>query len=80
VLIGDASNVEEAQTVARRVEERLRAPFTPGGRTLRISASIGLAIAEAGDDHSADDFLRKADSAMYEAKNSGKSRLRVFSG
>lgn len=80
VLIGDASNVEEAQTVARRVEERLRAPFTLGGRTLRISASIGLAIAEAGDDHSADDLLRKADSVMYEVKNSGKSRLRVFSG
>lgn len=45
----------------------------------RVSASIGLALAEAGD-HSADDLLRKADSAMYEAKNSGKSRLRVFSG
>ena len=79
VLIGGISSPEEAQAVARRVAERLRSPFSLGGRTLRVGASIGLALADPGD-RSAEDLLRKADTAMYDAKHAGKSRLKIFPG
>ena len=40
-----------------------------------ISASIGIAYAEAIDD--VDILLKKSDVAMYEAKNSGKAAYRI---
>jgi diguanylate cyclase (GGDEF)-like protein/PAS domain S-box-containing protein len=77
VIIGGAYDEEEVGVVARRVEERLRAPFGVGGRTVSIGASIGLAFSEPGD-ILAEKMLRKADGAMYGAKRAGKSQLKVF--
>lgn len=76
VLIRGASDADEAQAVARRVEDRLQAPFSLGGRSLRVGASIGLVFSGSGE-QSAEDLTRKADAAMYEAKRAGKARLSV---
>jgi GGDEF domain-containing protein len=46
-----------------------------GRRTVRVSASIGLATAAAGD--SLDDVLSLADRAMYGAKERGRGVLHV---
>jgi len=75
VLIGGTRDPGVAEAVARRIEERLRSPFGVGDRTLRVGASVGLAFSEPGD-ASAEDLLRKADRAMYEAKRTGKSQLK----
>jgi len=45
------------------------------GRTLSITASIGIALAERG---SADELFRNADFALYEAKSRGKNRSIMF--
>ena len=47
-----------------------------GRRWVRVSASIGLAMAAAGTDLA--DVLKRADTAMYEAKNGGRGRLYVL--
>ena len=44
-----------------------------------VSASIGIALAS-GPDVDADDLLRKADIALYEAKKNGRGRYQVFAG
>ena len=45
-------------------------------RDLRVGASIGVACTERGAAQTADDLLKQADRAMYEAKRAGKGSYR----
>jgi diguanylate cyclase (GGDEF)-like protein len=54
----------------------LRRPVRADGHELVVEASIGLAPAHPGD--TADELLRRADVAMYEAKSQGKGRQVVY--
>jgi EAL domain-containing protein (putative c-di-GMP-specific phosphodiesterase class I) len=56
------------------VLEAFEEPFVVAGRTLRVSASLGVVTA---DGH-ADDALRHADLAMYAAKAAGKGRQATY--
>ena len=67
------------ETVAERVLAGLRDPVlleSPHGSSVRVQASVGIASACGG---TADDLLRDADLALYEAKQLGKNRYAVFS-
>ncbi len=50
--------------------ERLKKPFLIDGRTIEIGASIG--VASRGDAEDAHELLRRADMALYEAKETGR--------
>jgi diguanylate cyclase (GGDEF)-like protein len=67
LLLAPLSEPVEATRVAERVRDTLRTHFQLESITLRVDASIGIAIAP---DHgsAADALLQKADVAMYEAK------------
>ncbi len=65
---------DDGERVATRVVEALDAPFHVGGTELLAHTSIGIAYGAPGR-ISADDVLRNADLAMYEAKSSGKRRF-----
>ena len=77
ILLEDIADVGEAIDVAERVAESLRMPFELAGRQVYLTASVGVALSVSGDDR-ADDLLRRADVAMYKAKNSGKAQYRLF--
>jgi len=77
VLLDGLAARDDANIVGERVEESLTEPFVVHGNTLKVSASIGIALAEAGVE-SADDLLRNAESAMHFAKAGGKRCLVVF--
>ena len=77
VLLDGLAARDDANIVGARVEEALTEPFVVQGNTLKVSASIGIALAEAGID-SAEDLLRNADAAMHFAKAGGKGRFVVF--
>jgi diguanylate cyclase (GGDEF)-like protein len=66
---------DHAATVAA-IAADLRRPLRAGGHELVVEASIGLAPARPGD--TADELLRRADVAMYEAKSLGKGRHVVY--
>src|SRR5690606_621195 len=51
-------------------------PIVVAGREASTPGSVGIALAEAGDD--ADALLRNADLAMYMAKRGGRGRYVVF--
>ncbi|HEY0359592.1 MAG TPA: diguanylate cyclase, partial [Mycobacteriales bacterium] len=55
-----------AHALAERIQAELTAPMLVGDATVRIGASIGIAMSAAGDDTSA--LLSVADAAMYDAK------------
>ncbi len=68
--------------LAERFQGIFDEPFDVGGRTARLTASIGVATARGGDPSGvrATDLVRDADLAMFAAKRGGRSRMRVFSG
>ena len=63
--------------IGRRVLASLSKPYDIGGHHLTVRATVGVAIAEP-EDRTADDLVRNADIAMYQAKSRGKGRLEVF--
>jgi len=71
VLLGDLRPGESSQ-VAERIIFALAAPVRAAGHDLLAQASIG--IADNDSDLGAAELLRRADVAMYSAKELGKSR------
>jgi GGDEF domain-containing protein len=53
-------------------------PFLVAGRELTVSASIGVAMAQAG--LGPEQLLRRADSAMYVAKSRGRAQFDIYDG
>jgi diguanylate cyclase (GGDEF)-like protein len=78
LLLEDVAGVEVAVAAARRICAAVRQPMVlPDGYELVASVSVGIALTEPGK--SADDMLRNADVAMYEAKAKGGGGIyRVF--
>lgn len=77
VLLENLSMTTIADDVARRILDIVRQPFTLAGRSVRISASIGLAFSE-GTHSTPGSLLRDADIAMYAAKGAGRDRRQRF--
>jgi diguanylate cyclase (GGDEF)-like protein/PAS domain S-box-containing protein len=75
VFLLEDTDVDGAVRIAERILEKLRVPFSLGGRELFVTASIGITVRHGG--RSAD-LLRDADLAMYRAKHSGKARYALF--
>lgn len=77
VLVRGIREPLEARAIADRVQAVLRAPFRLEGHEVVTGASIGIALSSPAD-HSADELVRHADMAMYQAKSLGKARSEVY--
>jgi diguanylate cyclase (GGDEF)-like protein len=79
VLEGEhrADVMKRAEAVANGSLAMLTQPVKLEEHTVYISASIGIALSEAGGE-SAPSLLRHADVAMFKAKNTGRSRIVHF--
>lgn len=78
VLAPDTRNQGEAIALAERVLEVFREPLPLRQGDLFVTASIGVASGADGHDLKAEDLLRHADTAMYQAKDAGRSCVAVF--
>jgi diguanylate cyclase (GGDEF)-like protein len=76
VLVG-LESARVALTAADRIVSELGRPVEVDGRTVDVTVSLGLTIHPGGAE-TADDLLRHADRAMYEAKASGGDTVRMF--
>ncbi len=76
-VLARVHRLEEAVELAERLVSTLEAPFTIGGREMSVHASVGIAVGEPGS-LTADELLRNADAAMYEAKRGGKRRYAQY--
>lgn len=77
VILKGAPSSESAELVAAKIVRDLAMSFMVSGQAVRISASVGIALAGEGA-ASADQLMRNADLAMYEAKAAGSNQYRVF--
>ena len=67
----------EATAIADRLLATLDNPFAVGGHTFRVTASIGVAVAD-GSTADPEILLRDADHAMVQAKRDGRERAVLF--
>ncbi|HVS42535.1 MAG TPA: amino acid permease, partial [Candidatus Dormibacteraeota bacterium] len=77
ILLEDLGSVEDAMLATDRVLAAFRRPVRVQGREIAIRASVGVALADGGT-VGAEELMRKADVAMYAAKEQGKARCIVF--
>jgi diguanylate cyclase (GGDEF)-like protein/PAS domain S-box-containing protein len=77
VLIEGITDKASVLATSVRVLEAFAHPIELASGPVTISASIGMAISTQ-QDRGVEEFLRKADLAMYEAKRNGKRRVELY--
>jgi diguanylate cyclase (GGDEF)-like protein/PAS domain S-box-containing protein len=78
LVIPNVAGREAAEAVARKVLAEFAAPLVVDGRDIQVNLSLGVALYP---EHGADieELLRRADAAMYQAKERGHQELRSTS-
>jgi diguanylate cyclase (GGDEF)-like protein/PAS domain S-box-containing protein len=74
VVVGDTH--QDIAELAERIRLAIQADSESATNTFPITASLGIAISEPGDDPAA--LLRRADAAAYVAKRAGKNRVETL--
>ncbi len=77
-LILDLADVAGCEPMLGRLLAAAALPVQVGDRTLQVSASLGIAMYPQDEEVDADQLLRQADQAMYQAKLAGKNRYHIF--
>lgn len=76
-ILCPATDLGAATRLAKHIAAAFEEPFVIEGQSIRITASIGLATApEQG--RTADELMRHADIALYEAKSQGRDQAISF--
>ena len=69
--------VSIAENIAKKILTQLATPIVLNEQDLHVSCSIGITMLS-GNDDGIDAVLRQADTAMYDAKHSGRNTFRFF--
>jgi diguanylate cyclase (GGDEF)-like protein len=77
ILVNGPNSATQIESISQRFLHRLESPIMVDGRSIWVGASIGLTQSNtiSKDDG---ELLRRADIAMYSAKQKGKMRLEWF--
>lgn len=70
-------SADQVETVGQKILNSLNQPYHLGAREYRISPSIGVSLFNGGM-HTVAELMRKADIAMYRAKQEGRNTMRFF--
>ena len=77
VLLQELAHPKDAVVVAKRVLAALAEPHSIGDRVLHVTASIGVSLYP-DDGLDAETLIKNADTAMYQAKESGRGSYKFF--
>ncbi|MBA3232549.1 MAG: diguanylate cyclase, partial [Propionibacteriales bacterium] len=76
LLLPHVTSMDMATTILDRAKQVLEQPIEVEGHLLTVSFSAGLAVG--GPGNSAEMLLRDADTALYAAKEGGRSRCEIY--
>ena len=76
-ILADMAKAEDAPMVVQRILDAFKEPFQLDDRELFMSASLGITLYPI-DATDADALLRNADTAMYRAKQHGRSACQFY--
>lgn len=77
-ILTDLPDVKSCAPILSRLLTAAAEPIQIGPYSLQVSASIGVTYFPQKEEVDADQLLRQADQAMYQAKLIGKNRYQVF--
>ena len=77
ILLSEVTHAADAAIIAEKIIAELKRAHRIGKDRLRISASIGLSTYPT-DGEDAETLIKNADTAMYDAKQSGRDKYRFF--
>jgi diguanylate cyclase (GGDEF)-like protein/PAS domain S-box-containing protein len=77
ILLRDISGTEGVMRLIRELLQSFEDPFIIGGSEILVTFSVGIALYPE-DSRCGDELLKKADTAMYASKKSGKNRFSFF--
>ena len=77
VLCGALRDDDDVGLIADRIVRGIRAPYIEEGRDLSITCSVGIVVTR-DPLTEPEQLIRDADGAMYEVKETGRNRYRVF--
>lgn len=80
VILESMTEEDDAVTLGSKIMPTLREPFILKSATVRVGASIGIAVHASGSSEATDALLARADKAMYQAKKAGKNQVVVDAG
>ncbi|PKO34468.1 MAG: GGDEF domain-containing protein [Betaproteobacteria bacterium HGW-Betaproteobacteria-7] len=78
VVLPELEHRQDAMHVTRKMLAALCQPYLLAGHELTVSGSAGIALYP-DDGQTVSELLRKADAAMYRAKEEGRNTFRFFS-
>lgn len=77
MIASDIRHSQDAAALAQRIVDILALPFTIEGSEIHVTTSIGISLyPEDGDDP--ETLLKRADAAMYHAKEQGRNGYRFY--
>jgi len=77
VTLAHLGHYEDAGAVAKRIVTSVGAPYRIAEHVVHVSASVGVSLYP-NDGHDANALLKCADTAMYRAKESGRSTYQFY--
>lgn len=77
LILEHIRNVKDIGSTCEHVLKELSHPYDIDGRLIQTSLSVGISVYP-GDGDNEEDLLRKADTAMFEAKQGGRNTYRFF--
>jgi diguanylate cyclase (GGDEF)-like protein/PAS domain S-box-containing protein len=79
LLLTDISSYEKSKEIVERLIVSISKPISYKDHLLQVTVSVGISFYPDKEPIDRDEFIRRADKAMYKAKINGKNRYEVFS-
>ncbi len=77
ILLPEVSGIKSATTIAKKILDEFRRPFSLGEHKLHSTTSIGIAMFP-DDGRDAGTLLANVDKALYRAKDLGRDRYQLY--
>ncbi len=77
IILTNTGDADQVCDIAETIVRGFNKPFEVFDNDLHLSVSIGIALANE-QNTSSDEFIKQADTALYKAKSSGRSRWIIY--
>jgi diguanylate cyclase (GGDEF)-like protein/PAS domain S-box-containing protein len=78
MVVSNLRNIDGLEKVIHKILDSINVPFRINGQDLLVSTSLGVTVYPFGDEEDVYALVKQADSAMYQAKRSGKNTFQYY--